>query len=273
MARKKGTKLKRFGTLARVDIDTVTWANTFNANDRTLEDVTNIAVRADECGYKYFAHLARVWAVVRVKIGDVIEVSYRDLGVSSDALVGGVEVTITDETVVTAAARGRAWIVVRQGFDYDDEYYSPSSGTTPQAVYTSRTAAETDCRRLNQDAAFDNYDLLEFAGLGRDNPRSYDAVVDMPWPQWHDWLMDHGFADNELPGVDAEQGEPSFETIERWWQFGLGGDRTWDSKSVRYVSTSGTWSAEQKRAAAEHLVIPFYNVVEADLNRDLGGVR
>lgn len=221
--------------------ETITWQHVFNANDQTDKVLTSVRATAKKFNYRYFALDGCLY-----RIDDHVPVTgLSTLGTHTDALIRGVVVTVRDDRTCTVVALARrAWVVMEATWHYNDENYSRGDGGSASHVFTTKEAAERAAREQNLDEAERTDELFEFVSNGWD-ASAYGEMVNMPWPQWRDWLMDHDFAEADLPKVDQATQEPSVRTLSDWWE----------TDACR----------ERVKIAIEHLDLPFYTVEEVSL--------
>lgn len=155
-----------------------------------------------------------------------------------------------------SATDKKKYVVMAISYSYNDEWYYREDGDSgrPETVFDTKQKAEVEAHKRDVSDRLGVDNPFEYLGEGNEE---YDDCVSMPYYQWFGWLRDRDVE----PPTESPDEKPNRDRLEEWWAEGVGG-RKWQPGGYRDVK--GVWSDEQKRTAAEHVAVAFYEVVEVD---------
>lgn len=216
----------------------VTWRNTYNgdAPGAELDDHRHAAVFANK---SFFVWGGEVWFVTQNGAQNTrVAAMYLDRGVS----------LVCDERGVVSAspvAPKSMWLVTSRSYNYDDERYTETDGSHAIRLFDTQEAAAAEALRLDAEFVVSGNSPFEYLDSDNWTDLGYTDLVRMPWPQWQDWLREHGV---DPPGFeptepDAVLDEPTYYNLLEW-------------------ADGAKWTNEQRKAVAESVNVDQYDVEE-----------
>lgn len=235
-------------------IGAIGWEQVFNAQRLACdhEPLELAAKTAATLGFQYLAHRGTLYALAsqpialcashRLNTGPIVVSS------TPDRQQYQVDLTPAPRYVVCAFA----WEYEKDGRFY---YLHEDCPGWPRAVFADRNSADHAAEKLDAMHKASTEDL--FCYFDRDD-FEYDEAnngqgfIALPWPIWQRWLHDH---DVLPPSCSAAEQGPNRDELIAWWTAGYGEELPW--RSIK-----GTWTDAQRRLAAEHVNVQFFEVRE-----------
>lgn len=219
-------------------IHLVTWRNTYNGDPpgAELDDHRRAAVFANK---SFFVWGGEVWFVTKDGAQNThVDALYLDRGIS----------VVCDERGLVSAKKvepKKMWLVTSRSYNYDDERYAETEGSHAVRLFDTVEAAEAEAVRLDVAFVVNGNSPFEYLDSGNWADMTYDDLVRMPWPQWQDWLREHGI---NPPGFNSKNPDAQLEKP-MYYQL------------LDWVHTE-RWTKEQRKAVAESVNVDQYSVEE-----------